>query len=85
MEVPKYMRLHSISRPQCNSQLALNGHGRAAITISLLASVLLGAIFSAVTGYEIIIVIAIIAGLVIGSITGSKYGVLFVCEEKSGE
>jgi hypothetical protein len=80
MEVLKFFRLRSIECPGCRTPLVINVSGRAAIMICPLAALFVGVVLQRVTGWDIALPLAVIAGFVASPILGARFGRLSVAE-----
>jgi uncharacterized protein YbaR (Trm112 family) len=80
-EVLKFFLLQTIACPRCSAPLSINGRGRAAIMISPLAALLVGALLQRVTGSDIALPVMVIAGFIVSPILGARLGSLFVAKD----
>lgn len=69
-----FLRLFSITCPQCRSQLAIDGRGRNALWGSILASIAVAAIVGQASHSAAAATMVVIAGLAVGVLLSSHVG-----------
>ena len=79
-----FLRLLSISCPQCRTLLAIDSRGRAVLIGSILASIPFAAILMQFTDAKVAVPAAVVAGFVFGCVASAKVGRLGVSPEDSG-
>lgn len=80
LEVIKFYRLRTIGCPQCGESLVIDGHGRAAIIISPIAALVVGALLQKTTGVNVAPAVAVVAGFIVGPMMGTRFGRLFIAD-----
>jgi uncharacterized protein (DUF983 family) len=80
-ELLKFWRLQSIGCPGCGAPLSMDKRGRAALVLSPLASIPVGAYLMAQTGSEFLLAVAVIAGIIVGCILCADVGRVFVPDD----
>ena len=76
------VRLFSISCPHCHSLVSIDGRGRIALIATILVSILLGGFLQRITGFELVLPAAVVAGTVAGCVVSPRVGRLGISPEE---
>ena len=81
-EVVKFIRLKTLYCSKCSSPLSLDNHGRTALWLPIILSLILIVIFMNAYNLAFIPFILMVAGFVAGALCGDRYGTIYTPSEE---